>query len=141
MNWTALRTKYFKECVTDGKVNYSPHNLFEWFRTNLEPKPIRSTRQNRYLHSIIAIYAIETGYTLEEMKKVLKEDCHFMMYEKNGREFPKSSAGLDTKEMTDWISWIRNSAGVNRIYLPTADEFHLNYAEIEKTIERNKTFL
>lgn len=141
MNWTTLRTKFFKECVTDGKVNYSPHNLFEWFKANLEPKPIRSNRQNRYLHSIIALYAIETGYTLEEMKTVLKRECGFMVYEKNGNKFLRSSAELDTKEMTDFIDWIRNSAGMNGIYLPSADEAGRNWDEIEKTIERNKTYL
>jgi hypothetical protein len=141
MNWTALRTKFFKECIIDHRFIHTPAGLFEWFKTNLEPKPIRSNRQNRYLHSIIALYAIETGYTLEEMKTVLKRECGFMVYEKNGVKFLKSSAGMDTKEMTDWIDWIRHSAGMNSIYLPSADEFHTDYDEIEKTIEKNKTYL
>jgi len=30
-----LRKKFFKECVDNGKVNYAPHDLFEWFKKNI----------------------------------------------------------------------------------------------------------
>ena len=40
-----LKSKFFKECVDSfegqlPKVNLTPHNMFEWFWSNLvEPKP------------------------------------------------------------------------------------------------------
>jgi len=30
-----LREKYFAECVENGKIIYTPHDLFEWFKKNL----------------------------------------------------------------------------------------------------------
>lgn len=40
---TELRDKFFRECTTETpkerglkKVNMTPHNLFEWFKSNLE---------------------------------------------------------------------------------------------------------
>lgn len=47
IDWTQLRIKFFAECTdqTDGlvgkmgelrKINIAPHNLFEWFKKNLQ---------------------------------------------------------------------------------------------------------
>jgi len=102
---------------------------------------LRTFRQNRYLHVIIALYAIELGYTLEEMKTILKRDCSFMIYEKAGNKFLRSSTTLDTKEMTDFIEYIRNHAGQNGLYLPSADDYRGNMEELEKTVERCRTYL
>ena len=44
----------------------------------------RTSLQNAYLHVLITLFAIETGYTLNEMKVYLKRGCAFMMYEKKG---------------------------------------------------------
>ena len=107
---------------------------------NLKPKK-RTLTQNRYLHLIISLLAIETGYNLDEAKILLKRECNFMIYEKNGNKFLKRSRDLDTKELTDWIEWIRNYAGTNGIYLPTPDDYQRNWAEIEKEIERHKRYL
>ena len=103
--------------------------------------PKRSLSQNNYLHLIITLLAIETGYNLDEAKILLKRECNFMTYEKNGNKFLKRSRDLDTKELTNWIEWIRNYAGTNGIYLPTPDDYQRNWAEIEKEIERHKRYL
>lgn len=108
----------------------------------LERKPGKRTlTQNRYLHKLIALFAIETGYTLEEAKVLLKRQCAFMVYEKNGQKFAKRSRDLDTKGLTEWIEWIKNYAGANGIHLPSADDYRRNWDELEKTIEKNKAFL
>lgn len=45
IDWEILREKYFKECtytpefwseVGLKKINLAPHDLFEWFRKNIE---------------------------------------------------------------------------------------------------------
>ena len=101
----------------------------------------RTTSQNSYLHILITMFAIEIGNTLEEMKVDLKRDCHFMVYKKNGKTYLKKSSNLDTKEMTDWIDWIKHKAGMNGVYLPEADDYHRNWEQIELEIEANKHYL
>ena len=115
----------------------------------VELKQIRKPRtiqQNKYLHVIISLFAIEAGYTLDEMKTVLKRECDFMRYRKSsGFEkieiFLKKSSQLNTKELTDWIDWIRNYAGQAGIYIPSPDDYLRNWAEIERTIEQQKQYL
>ena len=101
----------------------------------------RTIQANKYLHVLIALYAINTGYTLDEMKIVLKRECYFMTYEKNGVKFLKKSSELNTKELSDWIEWIRNKAGMEGLYLPSAEDHHRNWEEIEQEIESNKQYL
>ena len=48
---------------------------------------------------------------------------------------------LNTKELSDWIEWIRAKAGMSLFYLPSADDYHRNWAEIEMKIESNKQYL
>ena len=103
--------------------------------------PKRSINQNSYLHVCISIFAIEKGYTQKEMKKLLKEQCSFMQYEKNGHIFLKDSSDLNSKELTDWIEWIRNKAAMEEIYISTPDEYFRDWVEIEKSIELNKQYL
>ena len=104
-------------------------------------KKKRTNNQNSYLHLVITLYAIEMGNTLEEMKTDLKRECQFMRYEKNGNHYLKSSADLDTKEMTDWIEWIKNKAGMQGIHLPSPDDYTRNWQEIEREIEAHKHYL
>ena len=101
----------------------------------------RTSQQNKYLHVIITLFAIETGYTLDEMKTILKRDCLIMRYEKNGTTFLKKSSGMDTKELTMWIDWIRNRASGSGFFIPSPDDYLRNWTEIEKEIEQHKTYL
>ena len=43
IKWKILREQFYKECTTETpqklllkKVNLAPHDLFEWFRTNID---------------------------------------------------------------------------------------------------------
>lgn len=101
----------------------------------------RTLQQNKFLHVCISIYAIETGYTLDEAKTLLKRECGFMVYEKNNQKFLKKTSDMDTKELTDFIEWIRNYAGVHGFYIPSSDDYMRNWEEIEQTIEQNKQYL
>jgi hypothetical protein len=101
----------------------------------------RGLKQNSYLHVCITLYAIHFGNTLEESKTDLKRECSFMRYNKNGNVYLKSTAKLTSKELTDFIEWIRNYSSVNGCYIPTSEEYLTNKFEIDRDINQNKQYL
>ena len=101
----------------------------------------RSINQNSYLHVCIAIYSIHFGNTLEESKTDLKRECHFMKYTKNDNVYLKSTRKFTSKELTDFIDWIRNFSSINGCYIPTVKEYETNSFEIDKEIQQNKQYL
>lgn len=114
-----------------------------------EKKPKRPLHQNAYLHVILGYFACETGNTLEWVKqqyyKKLVNPSIFIREREDmylGRiKFLRSSADLDSEEMTTSITRFRNWASETcGIYLPSPDEERLiQLMEIE--IERNKNYL
>ena len=106
-----------------------------------KPRKKKSIQNNAYLHVCITLYAIEYGYTLEEAKTLLKRNCSFMVYEKNGDLFLKRVRDLDNKECADFTTWIRNQASKQGLYLPTPEEYILHQFEIDKQISSNKEYL
>ena len=113
-------------------------------RSKVELKELRDNRtvkQNSYLHVIISLYAIGFGYTLTEAKTYLKRESRQLTYEKNNVKFLRSTADLNSKEMTDFIDWIRTHSSVNGCYLPTSEEYLSNRFEIDKDIDKHKEYL
>lgn len=104
-------------------------------------KEKRTVRQNAYLHVCISLFAIEYGYTLEEAKTLLKRECNFMTYEKNGSKFLKRTRDLDTEKLTHFIEWIRTYSSKNGYYIPTSEEYITNSFEIDRMIEAQKNYL
>ena len=73
-------------------------------KKKVELKEIRQSRslsQNAYLHVCLSMFGIEFGLSIDEVKQMLKTECQFMNYEKNGTTFLKSTAMLNTKELTE----------------------------------------
>jgi ribosomal protein L39E len=74
----------------------------------------RSNNQNRYFHGVVLqLLSDHTGYTIEEMKQILKNE--FLTYTKdlpNGKsmKFVKSTADLNTKEFEDFLENSRRFA-------------------------------
>jgi hypothetical protein len=101
----------------------------------------RGLKQNSYLHVCVTLYAINFGNTLEESKTDLKRECSFMRYNKNGNVYLKSTAKLTSKELTDFIEWIRNYSSINGCYIPTSEEYLTNKFEIDRDINQNKQYL
>jgi len=98
-------------------------------------KEVRSISQNKYFHVCIALFSAETGYTIEEGKTVLKRE-YGLFYEKNGKNFLKSTSELDTLEMNDFIEWIRTlSSDTLGVYIPTPEEYISMQFDIEREIE------
>jgi len=112
--------------------------------TLVEKRKKRSYSQNRYLHLIVGLFAVSTGYTLAEAKLLYKlQYKEVYCYTKRNQKFIRSSADLDTKEMAESISRFRNwSNSEAGIYLPSANEEHL-LNSIERELEKydNKIYI
>lgn len=106
-----------------------------------EIRPKRTIRQNSYLHVVISLFAIEIGNNLDEMKTDLKRACEFMRYTKNGNQYLKRTRDMNTQELTEFIEWIRDYAGKQGLYIPTADEYIMHQFEIDKNINNHKQYL
>ncbi|WP_163305017.1 hypothetical protein [Dysgonomonas sp. 521] len=96
-----------------------------------EKREKRILSQNNYLHLIISWFCIETGNNLKFVKKeYFKKLCNpdIFLYEREDDYLGsvtiiRSSAEIDTKQMTDAIDRFRNwSANEAGIYLPEANE-------------------
>lgn len=105
----------------------------------VEKRQQRTRKQNSYLHLILSLFAMETGYTLEEVKQdIFKRDVckDFFEYRKGDRTFYKSTSDLDTGQMTLAIDKFRNWSSVEAgIYLPEANEQDL-LNRIEEEMQR-----
>lgn len=99
-----------------------------------EVKPIRSLSQNRYLHLVMGFFSLETGYNTEESKQIYKRvNRSIYYYEKKGLLFVRSSADLNSKEMTDSIEKFRDYCLENLGFTPPSpeDKAILNAISIE----------
>lgn len=113
-----------------------------------EKRKRRSISQNNYLHLILSWFALETGYTMEEVKQeIFKKVVNpGTFYEGEfGRlvkiERWRSTANLNTAEMTLCIDRFRHySAKEAGIYLPEPEDM-VKIREMEKEIENNKKFI
>jgi hypothetical protein len=110
--------------------------------------PKRSISQNSYLHLIIDGFAIETGYTHEEVKQdIFKKMVNaeiFYIGETSGPiqevviERWKSTASLTTQEMTLAIDRFRNFASKELgIYLPEPKDLSI-LEQLEQEVKKHK---
>lgn len=107
----------------------------------------RSISQNSYLHLILTWFAIETGYTLEEVKQeIFKKHVNSSLFYEGQKEkihgiiteHWRSTANLDTAEMTLAIDRFRNFSSIELgIYLPEPKELAL-IQELENEISKHK---
>ena len=114
----------------------------------LTEKAFRSPNQNRYLHLLIGVVAIETGNTLEDAKKwYFKETCnpdlfHVKHRDKMGNciDHIRSTAELTKEEMSTAIDRFKRWGAENGIYMPNPDDASLLKA-IEIEMGRMKSYL
>lgn len=101
----------------------------------------RTLSQNAYLHLILSAFAAEFGYSLEEAKTLYKRiNSNTYVYEVNNQKFLKSSADLNTEEMSTSIEKFKQYSSENGLDLPDAyNEDQMRYYENE--IEKNRRFL
>lgn len=113
-----------------------------------EKKLRRSTQQNKYLHVILAYFGCEIGETMDYVKmNYFKLYCNkdIFVREREDKHIGKirvirSSAELDSAEMTTAIERFRNWAASEGVYIPSPeDERMIQLMEIE--INRNREFV
>jgi len=131
------RTNKFEENKLQSRLEATKDKVVEF----KEVRQKRSLSQNAYLHVCITLYAIEFGYTIEEAKIHLKRNCQFMKYEKKGELFVKRTRDMNSKELTEFIEWLRTYASKNGCYIPTSEEYLTNRIAIDNQIETNKQYL
>jgi len=131
------RLDKFQENKLQARLEATKDKIVEF----KEVRQKRSLTQNAYLHVCITLYAIEFGYTIEEAKTHLKRNCEFMKYEKKGEIFVKRTRYMDSKELTNFIDWLRTYASQNGCYIPTSEEYLTNRVSIDNQIETNKQYL
>ena len=87
-----------------------------------EKKSSRTFNQNKYLHLLLSYFGLCFGYSKEEAKEVWKRDIcpEIFVYEKNNHIFVRSSADLDTLEMTKAIEKLKHRSLVEGHPLPDA---------------------
>lgn len=107
----------------------------------------RSIAQNSYLHLIFSWFAVETGYTTEEVKqdifKKIVNPTLFYEGEHQGKiegikiERWRSTASLDSKEMTLAIDRFRNFSSIELgIYLPEPTDL-VGIQELENELSKH----
>lgn len=99
----------------------------------------KTIQQNKYVHVIINMFAVEFGYTTSESKILLKREFgKFMVYEKGKDKFLMSIADLAKDQLQVWIEWIINYSAGNGLYIPSSEEYLDNQFEIDKEIAKNQ---
>lgn len=113
-----------------------------------EKKPKRSNKQNAYLHTILAYFGTEVGESADYVKlNYFKLHCNKELFVQQKSDdligetkAIRSTASLDTAEMTTAIDRFRNWAASVGVYIPSPDEERLvQLMEIE--VYRNREFI
>ena len=114
----------------------------------LTEKTFRSKNQNSYLHLLLGVVAMETGNTLEDVKREYFKDLVnpdiFRYYRTDNRgntiRVYRSSADVSKEEMSMAIDRFKRWGSQNGIYMPNpGDESLLREIAIE--MGRNKAYL
>jgi hypothetical protein len=139
-------TNPLQRCQLIDKVKYY---IAKGKEVELKVKhPKRSISQNSYLHLLFEWFAVETGYTAEEVKQdIFKKIVNTSLFydgEAEGKlkgvniERWRSTASLSTAEMTLAIERFRNYASIEAgIYLPEPEDLVM-IKELEREVSKHK---
>lgn len=114
----------------------------------LTEKVFRTPNQNRYLHLLLGVVAMETGNSLEDVKreyfKGLVNPDIFRSYKVDTRgntiAVYRSTAVVSKEEMSIAIDRFKRWGYENGIYMPNPEDISL-LQEIEKEMGRMKIYL
>jgi hypothetical protein len=115
---------YYDKLVEKGaKIELKKVSSFDYDYTKEDDPEQRTKKQNRYLHLILSYFGLCLGYSKDEAKEVWKRDIcpDIFVYEKNNHIFVKSSADLDTLEMTKAIEKLKYRSLLEGHPLPDAE--------------------
>ena len=114
----------------------------------LTEKAFRTPNQNRYLHLLLGVVAMETGNTLEDVKReyfkrMVNPDI-FMSYNTDTRgnsiAVYRSTTAVSKEELSTAIDRFKRWGAENGIYMPNPEDIHL-LKEIEIEMGRMKSYL
>lgn len=114
----------------------------------LTEKVFRTPNQNRYLHLLIGVVAMETGNSIEDakvcyFKRLVNPDIFCIRKTDrfgNTIDVLRSSADLSQEEMSMAIDRFKRWGSENGIYLPNPEDIQL-LRDIEIELGRNKYYL
>lgn len=124
------------------------HLLEKCSVADLTEKTFRSRNQNSYLHLLIGVVAMETGNTLEDVKReyfkrIVNPDI-FMSYRTDSRgnsiAVYRSTTNVSKEEMSMAIDRFKRWGAENGIYLPNPGDEQI-LRDIEIQMGRNRSFL
>ena len=99
------------------------------------PSP-RTGNQNRYYRACVKILSEYTGFTTDEAHELCLRyfATEYTKETKNGKEhtFKKRTSDMDTAEMSEYITKVRQMGDTIGCYLPTSEEYLTNWRECEK---------
>jgi len=95
----------------------------------------RTVQQNKYFHVACSILSDYSGYTVDEMKIIIKDQLEFMNYTKHEHKFYVSSADLDRIEFIALVDYTRNFGDQHGCYIPTPKEYLENQFIVEKELK------
>jgi len=114
---------YYNKLINKGsKIEIKKVVSFDYDYTKEDNPDQRTKKQNRYLHLLLTYFGLCFGHSKKEAKDVWKRHIcpEIFVYEKNNYIFVKSSADLDTLEMTKAIEKLKYRSLVEGHPLPDA---------------------
>lgn len=124
------------------------HLLEKGSVVELTEKTFRTRNQNSYLHLLLGVVAMETGNTLDDVKreyfKALVNPDIFRTYKTDNRgntiAVYRSTTNVSREEMSMAIDRFKRWGAENGIYMPSPGDESL-LREIEIQMGRNRAFL
>lgn len=129
-------------------VSRGNHLLQKGAVIELTEKAFRTPNQNRYLHLLLGVVAMETGNTLEDVKreyfKRIVNPEIFRSYKVDNRgntiAVYRSTSDVSKEEMSMAIDRFKRWGADNGFYMPNPDDSSL-LKEIEIEMGRNQLYL
>lgn len=119
--------EYFDKLMKDGE------------KIDITKKQVKRTlNQNSYFHACCGLLAQYSGYTIEEIKKIIKDQLEFMKYTKNNHEFYRSSADLNKEEFSDLIEFTISFGAEHGCNIPSSEDYLKYSFEIDKDLQNVK---
>lgn len=104
-----------------------------------KPSKPRTNQQNKYLHVLIGLIAISEGYTLDEMKQLLKNKGG-VAYIKDGNIFYKRTSDMDTKQIGEFIDFVFNFGSDLGLNMPTPEDYNNYWFTLEQQIQKGNIY-
>lgn len=115
----------------------------------LSEKKARSMNQNAYLHLAISYFALQLGYTAQEVKdEYFKRECNPDLFVRTrydellgrNRQYLLSTRSLTKEETATAIDRFLHFAAQHGVYIAPSDEY-ISLLRMQQDVQRNKKYL